>query len=481
MTTDLATVVSTGDVAAVRAVLDMGAFDRDDLNAALVRAAASGHADIVTHLVSRGADVMTDDGAALVGAAEGGHLHAVRSLHQLGADLNARAGAALCAAAHHGHVHVIRYLHDNGGQHHLLSGASAARIRHMEEEVRAARPVYLPAEIWTFLNGVNRMMLGFGGEENFKRTVNQNYFNFIPTSLWDPKIVNLVRLWLRHPTLAPLGYRIEDPDRDPRYWYSLDERYYVFRGKHAFRLRLYKWFVACLFEYVRTTDRRGLLDRLDEPELGNPIRVWRGRRLVSQDLANSVREWSVIADALSDRGVDATPRIAELGAGYGRLGYVALAASRARYFVFDIPPALYLSEWYLPRLFPQRTIFRFRPFRSFSEIADEVELADIAFFTPNQLELIPPRFFDAFVTISSLHEMRREQIQHFLGLMTSTTEHVLYVKQHRHYVNPWDGLHITRADYPLPPDWQIVREQPDVLNPGFFEFVAARRPERHGA
>src|SRR5262249_4927134 len=157
-----------------------------------------------------------------------------------------------------------------------------------------------------------------------------------------------------------------------------------------------------------------------EPELGNPIRVRRNGRLISQDIVNSARERNSILSAVHlDR--HAPFDLAELGAGYGRLGYLMLKTTACRYFVFDIPPALYLSQWYLTSLFPERRAFLFRRFDRFDEIESELSQTDVAFFTPNQLAKFPPRYFDVFATISSVHEMRRDQISHYMTLMGRTT------------------------------------------------------------
>jgi putative sugar O-methyltransferase len=74
--------------------------------------------------------------------------------------------------------------------------------------------------------------------------------------------------------------------------------------------------------------------------------------------------------------------LAELGAGYGRLGYVMLKTAQCQYFVFDIPPALYLSQWYLTTLFPKRRAFRFRRFDTFETPSRE------------RFDLINPGFFE---------------------------------------------------------------------------------------
>ena len=456
---------------------DLSSLDHE----ALRRAIGAGHLPVVRYLHQNGLD--TREGFdAFLDAAAGGHLDVVRYLHHHGADIGVGDGEALVRAAAHGHAHVIEYLHSNGVQHSLLRPDSRWQIEEMEQEMTRAAEIYQPSRFWTVLNQSNRATLEFGGEEYFKRTINQNYFNFVPTSLLDPKILNLARLWMRHRSLRPLTYTIEAPDEDPSFWASWYDKYFIFKGHRAWRRWLYKVYVGSLYEYGLASDRSDRLASLEEPELGRPIMVRRQGRLVSQDLVNSVREWSAIAEGLELSGptLSKDPRvIGELGAGYGRLGYVLLSTTPHRYMVFDIPPALHVAQWYLSQLFASRRLFRFRPFRSYDEIADELEQCDVAFFTANQLELMPDGMFDAFATISSLHEMRREQIGHFLTLMAAKTRHVMFLKQHSSYVNPHDGLRIDRSEYRLPDSWRTVREQADPLNPGFFERLALNsRPAR---
>lgn len=97
--------------------------------------------------------------------------------------------------------------------------------------------------------------------------------------------------------------------------------------------------------------------------------------------------------------------LAEIGAGYGRLATVALQARTCRYWVFDIAPALALSEWYLSATFPDRKTFGWRPFSRWEDVAAEVTAADLAFFSIDQLSLILDRSVTVFAGISVLHEM----------------------------------------------------------------------------
>ncbi len=466
---------SIGDVERVRLALASGRYSLQELDEGLRAAAAGGDLNVIIALHQGGLSLDRSGGPALTAAAENGHVEVVRYLHQKGVDVRHADDEALRTASARGRSRVIEYLHRSGSQHALLSVEARRRIAEMESEIKEADAVYHPSRFWTMLNNSNVTLLNWGGEENFKRTINQNYFNFVPTSLWDPRMRRLMSLWLRHPSLAIVGYRIQDPDHDPALWFSWDESYEIFKRNRPLQLQIYKLFVALLYEYGVATDDSRVLARLEEPPPGNPIRITRFGRLVSQDLVNSVRERNVIVAAFGDLDGTARPIVAELGAGYGRLGYALLATTRCRYIVFDIAPALYIAEWYLSRLFPRMRIFRFRHFRSYLEIADELAGADIAFFTANQLELLPDRWCDALVTVSSLHEMRVEQISHFLALMATKARRLIYLKQHERYVNPYDGLTIDRGHYTFPSEWRIVLERSDVVNPGFFELVAARQ------
>jgi putative sugar O-methyltransferase len=440
----------------------------------LCRASEHGHVEVVRYLHQNGVSLNVGDDEALCRAAAGGHLELVRYLHELGADISARNQEPLRRAAAGRHAAVVRYLHDAGAAPKLLSSEARDLIEQMREEVRAAPAVDQPSGFWTDMGRVNERVLDWAGEANFKRTLNQNYFNFIPIGPDDPRMLRMRRL------VRPLGkirldrYAAEDPDLDPASWISWYPNYYIFKEPgRALKRELYREYLALMYTYALRRDRSGLLATLGEPELGNPIRVYRDGRLISQDIVNSVRERNSLLAALQLDGHTAF-NLAELGAGYGRLGYVMLKTTACRYFVFDIPPALYLSQWYLTTLFPERRAFRFRRFGRFDEIERELSHADFAFFTPNQLAKFPPAYFDAFATISSVHEMRRDQINHYMALMGRTAKSTLYLKQQKDYVNPVDNLVIGKNDYPLPIGWSQTRERFDLINPGFFERVYRR-------
>ena len=340
------------------------------------------------------------------------------------------------------------------------------RVRQMTSELRRAEAIYYPSKFWQDLNQVNAAQLRSEGFRNFKRTLNQNYFNWGPNTLGDNQIRNLLRRWNEAPEVTPLLATLEGD-------YRLLNMFNQDMLDSPEKARTYVFFVGLLWWLASKNDPENLTGRLQEPTLGNPLRVRLRGRLISQDLANSIREYNVIQEF---RRKDPTKRaiVAEIGAGYGRLAYVFLSASACRYLIFDVPPALYVSERYLAAALPQKKVFQFRSFDRFEQIEQELSAADVAFFTPNQLALLPPHYADVSISVSALHEMRREQIDNFLGLMGSTTKEVIYLKNWSRWHNDSDGVTIDDTTFVLPYPWRVMLDRTDLVQDLFTEKVFAR-------
>jgi len=464
--------------------------------AALLAAARNDDRAGIDSALAAGADPRADDSRSLREAAAEGALNAVRRLLEHGADPAARDHEAFRRAAAGGHLGVQADLHEAGHQPDLLDMEARAMLAEMQAELADAAAIYRPSRFWEQFGAANAAWLGWAGLENFKRTINQNYFNFVIRGFRDPRIRRSLALWRRTGwrragLAAPLRTRLANPDDDPGLWFSRDPRYRIFPGRSRasrwLKRQLYRLMVGAQFAYAERRDRDGWLRDMEEPALGNPIPLSRDGRRISQDLANSALSAAGVMEALAEAGCTASgnagpsgprPTVAELGAGYGRLGWLLLAKRRVRYIVFDIPPALLVAQWYLATLYPDLKLFRFRRFQRFEEVADELAQADIAFFTANQLELWPDGAIDAFVSISALHEMTRPQIAHFLALFDRKTAHAVHLLVKRVYRNPIDGLVVERDAYAMPAGWRLWREVDDPLNPGFFTLSFLREGVR---
>ncbi|MFC2049205.1 putative sugar O-methyltransferase, partial [Chlamydiota bacterium] len=206
-----------------------------------------------------------------------------------------------------------------------------------------------------------------------------------------------------------------------------------------------------------------------ESEFGNPPPIYRGKRLISADLANSILEYYAMAPALEAGPVKT---VMELGAGYGRNASVFLQKHPdIRYIIVDIPPALYVSQTYLSNRFPNKKVFSFRPFRTFEEVRDEWEGSSICFLLPHQAKLLPEKSVDLFLNISSLQEMRIDQIAYYFAEIDRLVRGHFYTKQWKVSYIPQEDVTIRQEDYPVYPNWRSIYARPCAVQTPFFEAL----------
>src|SRR4051794_31899160 len=98
-------------------------------------------------------------------------------IHQNMGDISTRENEPLRRAAAGKHASVVRYLHEAGAATQLLTADARHSIDQMKHEMQAAPAINQPSAFWKGMGEVNERILGWSGEGNFKRTLNQNYFN----------------------------------------------------------------------------------------------------------------------------------------------------------------------------------------------------------------------------------------------------------------------------------------------------------------
>jgi len=336
-------------------------------------------------------------------------------------------------------------------------------IRTMFDEFPKYRQEILPSKYWEELNRKNLQQLADSKYENFKRTLARNYFT-----------------WIVNPFNKQLRFLMREAGLRETFRIFLSAlfapRHELLKKKHTI---FYNMLTELLWAYVAKHDTNNLLDRLSEPREGNPPEVMRDGRLISQDLANSLLEYEAILHPDLDRRKVRT--ILELGPGYGRTAYVFLTLQPGcRFILVDIPPALYVAQRYLSAIFGDRKIFSFRPFDSYEQIRDEIENADIIFLTPNQMELVPDKSIDLFVNISSLHEMRMDQIRYYFGEIDRLTRGYFYFKQWKETTIPFENETVAEADYPVRDNWRLINRQECRIQKKFFEALYELPEQKSG-
>ena len=328
----------------------------------------------------------------------------------------------------------------------------------MITELQKGRPEVQPSKYWIELNKSDQGQLYAAGFENFKQTVAKHYFTWTQIWPWDPQIRFLMSQLPLTTTIANV-FRTFSPLKHTHL--SLTES------------------LACNFlsnmvwDYAVKTCPR--IDKLSEPAIGNPPRLLRNGRLISQDLANSALEADfVLANLPKSLKVQ---RACELGAGYGRTAHALISLMPGvKYVVVDIPPALYVSQKYLSSIYPGKKVFTWRPFNSYAEIKAEFEAADLAFLLPSQIEMLPDGLFDLFVNVSSLHEMRIDQIRYYFTQIRRLVPQngCFYLKEWKVSRIPYENVIIRREDYPFE-GWEILTEREVRIQTQFFEALLQKK------
>ena len=312
-------------------------------------------------------------------------------------------------------------------------------------------PEVMPSKYWIALNKKNVAQLLDTGFENFKQTIALNYFT------WLVDEDNLQVKFLKN-NLSP---EIVDCARKKA---KASKKHSLFTARKS---RLYNFMTFMLWKYAEQQVGKQILDKLEEPLLGNPPAMELENRSISQDLANSALEFQSLSEGTGD--FDNIETVLELGAGSGRTAYVLLCLKpHIRYIIVDIPPALYVSERYLSEVFPERKIFRFREFSDFSEIQDEFYSSEIIFLMPGQMKYLPDKSVDLFLAIDCLHEMRLEQIDFYFNVVDRLAKR-FYFTCFKSTPIPYEDVTIEEKDYPVRAHWQRVFWRIRRVQNNFFE------------
>jgi len=347
-----------------------------------------------------------------------------------------------------------------------------AERRALIEAARASLendPFFKPSRFWDQICARHEQLLDQLGIDNFKRSVSHQYQNWLIRDTQDIQWRRLRKVWKANRTWQPVLNAVEGVDDAG---WTVDSPFYPLSSPSS--MAIYKLAVGILWEHALANDHLGFLKEFEESTVGNPIRIRRNGTLISQDAAHSAREVNTL---FREAGItrDQSLTFAELGAGHGRLAEMIGRFTNSRYLIFDIPPALAVSQWYVQQLFPNERTFQFREFSSWDEIKNEVDSCRFAFFTPNQIKYLSHRSVDVFINFCSLMEMRREQISWFLDRIGQITRRSFMSKQYYTWNNIVDGIVVTKNDLAMKANFELVYDKPDEINEDLFVQLWTRR------
>jgi putative sugar O-methyltransferase len=325
----------------------------------------------------------------------------------------------------------------------------------MLHEVNQAPALYKPTSIWEELLPKHLELLETrGGLYNFKATVNMFYSQWMIVDKGDRSFDYFNNLAKEYPAID--SAILENP-----------EFFLNYGGIEA--SEIYLKYCLNLNQVMQGRDYLRLLAKVSEPLLGNPIRIRQGNKYLSQDLPIAYSDFLTLYPRLPDE----SPTILELGAGYGCLASLFGLLSKVRYWIVDIPPALFIAQEYIRSIFPNELIFEFRSFKSFDEVQSELANARFAFFTPNQLEFLPDSSIDIFANINSFGEMSTDQVENYMSHVWRLTKQLIYLRNYGEMTMATLGEkrwpRPSRSLYRCRPDWKCIVEESFDLFPPYSE------------
>jgi putative sugar O-methyltransferase len=251
-----------------------------------------------------------------------------------------------------------------------------------------------------------------------------------------------------------------------------------FSGPPPESYQIYCHFIWLYYQRVRAVDRFDFLKEASEPAAGGTrYQVPIEGRPMSLDFLQSVEEAYAILDAWERAGHTGHPRVLiELGAGYGRLAYVARRLFKdCTYVILDLPEALLCASSWLGRVLPGE-LQPYENSRSKDRLGRE-ELLSRRVWTlgAHQIESIENDAADAFINIYSFAEMPTASIANYFSHVDRISAGVFFSKQRKVENNAVEGIVVSEAAYPIRSHWKQLFYRTTSLEPNFFEAAYATR------
>jgi putative sugar O-methyltransferase len=250
-----------------------------------------------------------------------------------------------------------------------------------------------------------------------------------------------------------------------------------FAGPEPCSRVVYQSLLWMFYNKLLESDVDGFLKSESEPTAGGTYdqEIIDGRPM-SLDFLQSVEEAFRLRDAWRAAGHKGVPElIVELGAGYGRLAYVARRMfPKSTYVILDLPEALICASAWLDRVLPGQVV-PYATSRSIERFSRSVLLAkQVWTLGAHQIEQIDAGAVDAFVNVFSLSEMPRAAIDNYFSQVGRITSGIFFFKQRHFERNADDNVDISAESYPVSPNWYQVFHRPvTTLYQRYFESIYA--------
>ena len=224
-----------------------------------------------------------------------------------------------------------------------------------------------------------------------------------------------------------------------------------------------------LLNYLVKNGYEKYLKQLQEKKFGNPILFNYNDKEYSHSLLNSIFEIDALKKNITFKENNS---ILEIGAGSGRICSAVLQIEKnLNYTIADIAPTLYVAQTNLSNFFKEKKIFKYRKFNNFDEIEKEFISSDIRFLLPEQIKLIPNKFFDLSIAVDCLHEFNKVQVDEYFNefnrlskffyFKCQNTQSAIFERKEKYNIN----------NYPVKNNWEKIMHEKCFIPNGYFHAL----------
>ena len=160
--------------------------------------------------------------------------------------------------------------------------------------------------------------------------------------------------------------------------------------------------------------------------------------------------------------------IVDLGAGWGRFGYVMVRVNpKLTYVACDIPESLIVAQHHLPRRLPDVACRPYSQNRSVERFTRELLQSSpgIWFCGTQDLARFDDASVDLFTNMFSFQEMTLQQVTEYFAVICRITKGGMLYNEQR--VGPFAVMN--RTDYPYPATWNCLFDRLTIPLHAFFE------------
>jgi len=224
-----------------------------------------------------------------------------------------------------------------------------------------------------------------------------------------------------------------------------------------------------LLNYLVKNGYEKYLKQLQEKKFGNPILFNYNDKEYSHSLLNSIFEIDALKKNITFKENNS---ILEIGAGSGRICSAVLQIEKnLNYTIADIAPTLYVAQTNLSNFFKEKKIFKYRKFNNFDEIEKEFISSDIRFLLPEQIKLIPNKFFNLSIAVDCLHEFNKVQVDEYFNefnrlskffyFKCQNTQSAIFERKEKYNIN----------NYPVKNNWEKIMHEKCFIPNGYFHAL----------